>query len=65
MSPDDIKSTFGSFVKELKKRQPDLAYLHVVESRIAGASDAEPADQSETINFIVRILFTIHHSLLL
>lgn len=50
----DIKETFSLLVKSLVEKQPDLAYLHLVESRITGASDVSQADQSETLEFLVR-----------
>lgn len=61
MEPADINETYGGFVKALKERHPDLAYLHVVRSRIGGATDVVPeGDQEETLDFIVSI-FRIPH----
>jgi len=48
----DIHETFGYFVKEIASRHSDLAYLHVVESRIAGNADV-PEDKAETLDFLV------------
>lgn len=54
MGASDINETYGGFVKALKQRHPNLAYLHVVRSRIGGASDVVPEkDQEETLDFIV------------
>lgn len=50
MKMADPKPQFSYVVKELKKF--GLAYLHVVESRIAGGSDVE---STEKVNFIVDI----------
>ena len=34
--------TFSYLVSEIAKRYPDLAYIHVVEPRVAGGFDREP-----------------------
>lgn len=51
MAIPDIRETYSYYAAELKKR--DLAYLHVVESRIAGNVTVD-ADESETLDFLVR-----------
>ncbi|GAA6058906.1 hypothetical protein JCM10212_002858 [Sporobolomyces blumeae] len=51
-SLEEIRETFGYYVKELTKR--DLAYLHLTESRIGGSGDV-PADQEETLDFLYDI----------
>lgn len=52
MALSDIKETYSYYTSELKKRFPDLAYLHAVESRIAGNVTVD-ADESETLDFLV------------
>lgn len=47
----DIKETFGYLVTEVKKRHPDLAFMHVVEPRIAGAND-RTVEEGESIDFL-------------
>ena len=48
MSPDMREEnpvpTFTYLVTELVKRHPNLAYLHVVEPGLAGATDIETRD---------------------
>ncbi|KAL8279466.1 hypothetical protein RQP46_008028 [Phenoliferia psychrophenolica] len=51
MPPKDIKETFGFLVSEIKKRHPTLAYMHVVEPRIAGAVD-KAVDEGESLDFL-------------
>lgn len=51
-STEEIRSTFSYFVKELRDRHPDLAYIHAVESRVSGGSIVE-ADRDENLDFIV------------
>lgn len=51
MAQNDILQTYSYFATELKKR--DLAYLHVVESRIGGGGHTVEADESETLDFLV------------
>ncbi|GAA5945849.1 hypothetical protein JCM1841_001485 [Sporobolomyces salmonicolor] len=46
-----IKETFTYFVEQIKSRHPDFAYIHAVESRIAGSYEIE-ADAAETLDFI-------------
>jgi NADPH2 dehydrogenase len=57
MPADDIKATFSAYVKAIKERHPDLAYLHVVQSRIAGNADVQSNDQEDTLNFLVRLIY--------
>jgi NADPH2 dehydrogenase len=54
MAMPDIKETYSYFVTELKYRFPDMAYLHLVESRIAGSVTVE-ADEAETVDFLYDI----------
>jgi NADPH2 dehydrogenase len=57
MDPSDIKETFGGFVKALQERHPNLAYLHVVRSRIGGSTDVVPqGEQEETLDFLVSLV---------
>ncbi|ORY63802.1 hypothetical protein BCR35DRAFT_308758 [Leucosporidium creatinivorum] len=51
MGRADIKETYSYYAREIKKRFPDLAYLHAVESRIAGNVMVD-ADESETLDFL-------------
>ncbi|KAK0460568.1 uncharacterized protein EV420DRAFT_1641115 [Desarmillaria tabescens] len=51
MGMQDPVPTFSYFVSEVKKRHPDLAYLHVVEPRIA----VDRSTPSESNDFIRRI----------
>ena len=54
MNISDIKETFGAFVEALQEKHPNLAYLHVVRSRIGGSTDVVPqGDQEETLDFLV------------
>lgn len=54
MDTKDIKETFGAFVTALQEKHPDLAYLHVVRSRIAGSTDfVSQGQQEETLDFLV------------
>ena len=48
----DIHETFGYLVQEIKGRYPDLAYMHVVEPRIAGAVE-RVAEAGESLDFLV------------
>ena len=47
----EIKSTFGLLVNWLAKNHSDMAYLHVVEGRVAGVIDVAPSEQ-ENLDFI-------------
>ncbi|GAA6003058.1 hypothetical protein JCM10207_001966 [Rhodosporidiobolus poonsookiae] len=47
----DIKETFSYVVDQIVKRHPSLAYIHCVESRIAGNATIE-VDASETLDFL-------------
>ncbi|KAK4702321.1 NADPH2 dehydrogenase, partial [Phenoliferia sp. Uapishka_3] len=51
MSQKDIEETFGYLVREAKSRHPGLAYLHLVEPRVAGAEDRK-VDQGESLDFL-------------
>lgn len=53
-SIEEIKETFSYFVKELRDRHPEMAYIHCVESRIAGNTTVD-ADQAETLDFLVSL----------
>ena len=52
---NDIHETFGYLVKQIRERHSDLAYIHAVESRIAGNADV-PEDKAETLDFLVSSL---------
>ncbi len=43
----DPRPTYSYLVQELKRRQPDLAWIHVVEARFQNGEDTEvPSDQT-------------------
>jgi NADPH2 dehydrogenase len=47
---------FSHFVTELKKAHPNLAYLHIVEPRVAGSDDLDPEKyQGKSNDFIRKI----------
>ncbi|CAE6491282.1 unnamed protein product [Rhizoctonia solani] len=46
MRMKDPIPTFSYVLHELVKRHPDLAYVHFVESVVAGDGDADPAHKS-------------------
>ncbi|SGY13539.1 BQ5605_C010g05887 [Microbotryum silenes-dioicae] len=50
----DIIDTYTYYVKQIKERQPELAFVHAVESRIAG-NVTEDADERETLDFLYDI----------
>lgn len=54
MKMGDPKPTFSYIVSQLVQRHPDLAYLHVVEPRIAGYNNAEGGG-TESNDFIREI----------
>lgn len=49
----DIKETFSYLVTELRQRHPDLAYVHGIESRVAG-NETVDVSYDEQLDFIVR-----------
>jgi len=50
---EDIKETFSYLVTELRQRHPDLAYVHGIESRVAG-NETVDVSYDEQLDFIVR-----------
>ncbi|GJN91149.1 hypothetical protein Rhopal_004167-T1 [Rhodotorula paludigena] len=54
MPTDDVKETFSYFVRQLVERHPDLAYIHAVESRVAGNATIDASEQ-ETLDFLHEI----------
>ncbi|SCV69907.1 BQ2448_1301 [Microbotryum intermedium] len=50
----DIIDTYTYYVKQIKENHPELAYVHAVESRIAG-NVTEEADERETLDFLYDI----------
>lgn len=54
MKMEDPRPTFAYFVSQAKERFPDLAYLHVIEARVAGIEDhdSEDGDSSEFLRRI-------------
>ncbi len=57
MRMEDPIPTFSHLVSRVKELHPDLAYIHVVETRVDGAADAAPEDikEFETNDFIRKI----------
>jgi NADPH2 dehydrogenase len=56
MPHKDLVETFTAYVKAIKEKHPDLAYLHVVQSSISGASDFVNREaQNETLDFLVSV----------
>ena len=53
MPQADIEETFAYFTKQLKARQPELAYLHLISARVAGIDDKE-APAAENLDFVAR-----------
>ncbi|TFK72623.1 FMN-linked oxidoreductase [Pluteus cervinus] len=43
---------FSHVVTEIKRKHPDLAYIHVVEARVSGINDVEVVLESESNDFI-------------
>ena len=54
MKMEDPKPTFAYFVSQARERFPNLAYLHVIESRVAGFDDRD-SHHSESNEFLRRI----------
>jgi NADPH2 dehydrogenase len=54
MKLDDPVPQFSYIVEQLRARQPDLAYLHLTEPRIAGGSDRE-SSAAESNDFLKKI----------
>ncbi|KAF5364705.1 hypothetical protein D9758_005564 [Tetrapyrgos nigripes] len=48
MRMKDPKPTFAFLTRKLKESFPNLAYLHVIEPRISGASDVDVVEELET-----------------
>ncbi len=53
MAQPDIDATFPYFVRQLKARQPELAYLHLIEARAASLED-KPDTPAETLDLVAR-----------
>lgn len=54
MAQHDITETYTYYTKEISTRFPQLAYIHAVESRIAGNTTID-APEGETLDFIYDI----------
>lgn len=52
MSDPDIIETFTYLVTELKKRHPNMAYLHAGEPRVGGGNDLVAAE-GDSLEFLV------------
>lgn len=52
MPKEDIVETFTYFITQIKARHPELAFLHVVEARIAAGDDCDSVIE-DTLDFIV------------
>lgn len=50
----DPRPQFSYYVQQLKERQPDLAYIHVIEPSISGVMDVE-AGENESNDFLREI----------
>jgi len=48
----DPKPTFSHFVSQAKERFPNLAYLHVTESRVEGFEDVDGVDSNDFLRKI-------------
>ncbi|BGP40772.1 hypothetical protein JCM10449v2_004737 [Rhodotorula kratochvilovae] len=53
-SQKEIEETFSYYVKEVAARYTNLAYIHVVESRVQGNATVA-ADQNETLDFLYKL----------
>ena len=51
---EDPRPTFGYTVKELRKRHPELAFMEVLEPRVAGGHE-RTAKESESNDFLREI----------
>ena len=54
MEAASIAETFAYFVTALKTAHPNLAYIHVVESRVVG-HDTVDAPEGEKVDFLYKI----------
>lgn len=54
MDEPDRTETFQYIASEIKRRQPDFAYLHVVEPRVSGADDRKVND-GESLDFLTKV----------
>ena len=54
MRMENPEPTFAYFVSQAKERFPDLAYLHVVESRISGDAEST-SDRTDSTDFLREI----------
>ena len=54
MKMENPEPTFAYFVSQARERFPDLAYLHVVESRISGDADST-SDRTDSNDFLREI----------
>lgn len=49
---EDTIKTYTYYVKSIKEAHPELAYLHLVEGRVAGIADVEEKED-EKLDFLV------------
>jgi len=49
MREADPYETFIPWTEKLMTTWPDLAYVHVIESRVAGSTDSDTADEKDTV----------------
>ena len=49
MREADPYETFIPWAEKLMTTWPDLAYVHVIESRVAGSTDSDTADEKDTV----------------
>ncbi|TNY21047.1 hypothetical protein DMC30DRAFT_446547 [Rhodotorula diobovata] len=52
MPQADVDETFGYYVRQVRERHSDLAYLHCVTARMAGILDVEGAKAEQSLDFI-------------
>ncbi|TFK62757.1 NADH:flavin oxidoreductase/NADH oxidase [Pluteus cervinus] len=55
MRMKDPKPQFSHLVEQLKEKQPNLAYIHVVEPRVNGSTDLQVTPEGESNEFIRKI----------
>jgi len=58
MGMKDPIPQYGHFVSELKKKHPDLAYIHLIESRVDGPSDRTTTSEPVETNQFLRDIWS-------
>lgn len=62
MPQADVDETFGYYVRQVRERHADLAYLHCVTARMAGILDVEGVKAEQSLDFIVRPPLALVHA---